>query len=453
MMRDGPLLPGPRARAHRRLPRAPGRPLRRGRRRAQPAHRQADPDRHRAGRRRPGQRRARRPCGPPAGSATRAATGPSPRSATSTATPATGRRRGRDRASRSRVGGRQPARRARRRSRWCPALRAVRAVAVGGRRGRRRRRAAAADATVAPPAPAPALATPLLSFRRAPGVLVARPQPRRRSEAAVAEFAATLDDTSCVAVAVDGVPVGAARRRPAADPGQQPEAARRRRRARGARRRPPVHDRGPRRGAPAAGVVAGDLYLVGGGDPVLDELDLSGRERSQPGDRRRRRSTRSPTRRRRRACTQIEGAVVGDGTPLRRRVVRAELGNDVRGIEAGPYDALIVNDARVTGDPQRATEPAPGRGAGADRSCSTARGVTVGGAPAAGTAPAGAAIARLGAVGADARRSSARCWRRATTTPPRCWSRSSASPGGAAGTREAGLGRDDDDARRLGHRR
>ena len=36
MMRDGPLLPRPRPRAHRRLPRAPGRPLRRGRRRAQP---------------------------------------------------------------------------------------------------------------------------------------------------------------------------------------------------------------------------------------------------------------------------------------------------------------------------------------------------------------------------------------------------------------------------------
>ena len=32
--------------------------------------------------------------------------------------------------------------------------------------------------------------------------------------------------------------------------------------------------------------------------------------------------------------------------------------NDVRGIEAGPYDALLVNDARVTGDPLRATEPA-----------------------------------------------------------------------------------------------
>ena len=44
------LLPRPRARADRRLPRAPGRPLRRGRRRAQPGVRQADPDGDRAGR-------------------------------------------------------------------------------------------------------------------------------------------------------------------------------------------------------------------------------------------------------------------------------------------------------------------------------------------------------------------------------------------------------------------
>ena len=51
--------------------------------------RQADPRRHRAGRRRSRTTPARRRCGPAAGSATRAATGPSPPSATSTATPAT----------------------------------------------------------------------------------------------------------------------------------------------------------------------------------------------------------------------------------------------------------------------------------------------------------------------------------------------------------------------------
>ena len=52
------LLPRPRAGADRRLPRAPGRPVRRGRRRALARHRQADPDRDRARRCRSGQRRS-----------------------------------------------------------------------------------------------------------------------------------------------------------------------------------------------------------------------------------------------------------------------------------------------------------------------------------------------------------------------------------------------------------
>ena len=58
LMRDGPLLPRPRPRAHRRLPRAPGRPLRGGRRRDLRRDRQADPHRHRAGGRRSRQPRA-----------------------------------------------------------------------------------------------------------------------------------------------------------------------------------------------------------------------------------------------------------------------------------------------------------------------------------------------------------------------------------------------------------
>ncbi len=63
----------------------------------------------------------------------------------------------------------------------------------------------------------------------------------------------------------------------------------------------------------------------------------------------------------------------------------------MRGIEAGPYDALLVNDARVTGDPLRASEPA----AAAARELTqllAARGVTVAGTPSAGTAPAGTTV-------------------------------------------------------------
>ena len=54
----------------------------------------------------------------------------------------------------------------------------------------------------------------------------------------------------------------------------------------------------------------------------------------------------------------IDGAVVGDGTRYDDEFFAPSWVNDVRGIEAGPYDALLVNDARVTGDPLRAADPA-----------------------------------------------------------------------------------------------
>ena len=83
LMRDGPLLPRPRARADRRVPRAPGRALRAGGGRGLRRDRQADPHRDRARGRRPRQRRARGRSARPGGSATRRRTGPCARSSTS----------------------------------------------------------------------------------------------------------------------------------------------------------------------------------------------------------------------------------------------------------------------------------------------------------------------------------------------------------------------------------
>ena len=86
------LLPGPRARAHRRVPRAPGPPLREGRARGVGAPRQAGAVRHRAGvhRSRLRQRRAGRACARRGGSATRARTAPSRRCARWSTTPSSG---------------------------------------------------------------------------------------------------------------------------------------------------------------------------------------------------------------------------------------------------------------------------------------------------------------------------------------------------------------------------
>ena len=168
----------------------------------QPAHRQADPHRHRAGRRRSRPTPARRPCGRRAGCATRAATGPSPRSATCTATPRY--RRAATASTDAQRRRRPPGRRPRRPGARSRPLLLARAVALGRRRGRRGADAAADDRRRPPPparaADHAAAVVPARAGRRSPATSTST-----RSEPAVAAFGATLDDTSCVAVAVDGV--------------------------------------------------------------------------------------------------------------------------------------------------------------------------------------------------------------------------------------------------------
>ena len=143
-------------------------------------------------------------------------------------------------------GAAQPARRPRRRCAR-PRRRAVRAVAMGGVERRRRRAAAAVDRRPARTV-GDALATPLLSFRRAPGVL-SRDVNLAPFQAEVDEFAATLDAPSCVAVAVDGVPVGSARADTPLIPASNQKLLVAAVALRGARQRLHVHDRGARGGA------------------------------------------------------------------------------------------------------------------------------------------------------------------------------------------------------------
>ena len=100
---------------------------------------------------------------------------------------------------------------------------------------------------------------------------------------------------------------------------------------------------------------------------------------------------------------RIDGSVVGDGSRYDDEWFAPSWDNDVRGIEAGPYDALVVNDARVTGDPSRASDPAEGA-AREFAALLAQRGVTVGGAPIAGVDAAGGDHDRVGLIGTDRRR-------------------------------------------------
>ena len=303
-MRDGRFYPGPRARAHRRLPRAPGRPLRRGRRRAQSTRTGkpiltatelavADPDNAGSGGR-PRHRAALLPVGNRAvtalGHLYRYARHRRRRRAGAiVAVTATEPRRRRRSPCSSRAGARAGAG-------------AVRPLALRRRPHGARRHVDAAHRRWPPPATgarAAALTTPLLSFRRVPGLIGARPQPERLPGSRSQAFADTLDATSCVVGRRStACPSAQPQRRPAGDPGEQPEAARSapsRSTALGADYTFTTDVRGG--AAPAGGVVAGDLYLVGGGDPLLTSRRLSAAPTiTIHGDQRRRRSTRSPTR-------------------------------------------------------------------------------------------------------------------------------------------------------------
>jgi serine-type D-Ala-D-Ala carboxypeptidase/endopeptidase (penicillin-binding protein 4) len=234
-----------------------------------------------------------------------------------------------------------------------------------------------------PPEPARVLATPLLSFRRAPGLL-ARELSLDEFAAAVTEFGATLNDTSCVAVSLDGMPVAATRADVPLIPASNEKLLV------GALA---LDQLGPgyrftteaRAAAPQGGVVAGDLYLVGGGDPVLTSTTYPVENDLNP--------VTNPTSLDALAdavvgagVQQIDGAVIGDGSRYDDEWYVPSWSEDIRGIEAGPFDALLVNDARVTGDAQRADDPAEAAARELTQLLAD-RGVDVAGAARSGTAP------------------------------------------------------------------
>jgi D-alanyl-D-alanine carboxypeptidase/D-alanyl-D-alanine-endopeptidase (penicillin-binding protein 4) len=137
-------------------------------------------------------------------------------------------------------------------------------------------------------------------------------------------------------------------------------------------------------------VINGDVYLVGGGDPLLSgdwypnsdldrfpafnttSLDELARNLAAAG------------------VAQINGEVLGDGSRYDDELYAPGWGADVNGIEAGPYDALLVNDARVLGDEQRSNDP---NQAGAREFVRILgeQGISVTGGAGTGTAPGGAA--------------------------------------------------------------
>ncbi len=238
---------------------------------------------------------------------------------------------------------------------------------------------------LAPPPPAPPLTTDLFTLRRIPA-LISRDLNIGDFRREVLAFLGAINDRSCVAVSVDGVPIGAQHADLAVIPASNMKllvAAVALDVLGPTFRYTTEVVAGP---VSAGGVVDGDLYLVGGGDPLLSSnwYPTSNLERYP---------VTSPTsldtladRVKAAGITQVTGAVVGDGTRYDDEFFAPGWGNGVAGLEAGPYDALLANDARVLGEDQRAGDPNAGA-AREFRRMLADRGIAVAGPAVAGVAP------------------------------------------------------------------
>lgn len=240
---------------------------------------------------------------------------------------------------------------------------------------------------VAPPPPRPALTTPLLSFRRTPGV-ISRRLNIDAFAAAVQPLLGALNQRSCVAVSVDSQPVGITSPDVQIIPAstQKLVVAAVALDVLGADFRYTTTVVGP---APSGGVLAGDLVIVGGGDPLLTASDYPIANDQYPAF-----NTTSLD-----ALADaivgagvstIQGSVLGDGSRYDDEFFAPGWADGVAVTEAGPYDALLVNDARQLGDPLKANDPSLGA-AQELRRLLTARGVSIAGGAGVGVAAAGAA--------------------------------------------------------------
>ena len=240
-----------------------------------------------------------------------------------------------------------------------------------------------ADTPVA--APSPALSTGVIAFRRIP-TIISRDLNTDAFTTAVSPLLGSLNDRSCAAVSVDGAPIGERNAAIAVIPASNQKI-------------PVAATALERLGAdfrytttvvaastPVGGVVEGDLFLVGGGDPLLssDWYPASNLEMHP---------VTSPTsldsladRVVAAGVTGINGAVVGDGSRYDDEYYAPGWGDGVAGLEGGPYDALMANDSRVLGDPLRGNDPAQAA-AREFTQLLEGRGVDVTGSAAAGTAP------------------------------------------------------------------
>jgi len=208
-----------------------------------------------------------------------------------------------------------------------------------------------------------ALSTPVLSVRRAPGVLSRRVNVSSLRQA-LQPLIDGLNDTSCVAVSVDGQLMAAGNSTVPVIPASNMKivTAAVANEVLGADTvftTRVMGNIGDEATVGQPGVVIGDLFLVGGGDPVLgtDWWPASLQQEHPPFGSTRLEELADEVVAK--GVTRVAGSVVGDGSRYDDEWYPPSWDPALQRVEAGPIDGLVVNDghdnpsdpAQVTDDP------------------------------------------------------------------------------------------------------
>jgi serine-type D-Ala-D-Ala carboxypeptidase/endopeptidase (penicillin-binding protein 4) len=242
------------------------------------------------------------------------------------------------------------------------------------------------------PAPVPHVVTPLVSLRREP-TTIATTMANEALVASLAPIGERVAPGSCLVVGVDGAPVyddaGATSVIPASNMKLVTAAVALE--VLGPDHRFTTEAKADQ--VPAGGTIAGNLYLVGGGDPVLGTNPYVAAAAAQvthpqpyvtPLETLADQIVAS-------GVTRITGSVIGDDSRYdAERFVPSWPASYATSREAGPLGALLVNDAAETLQPLRSAADPAVHGASVLTQLLRARGVTVAGGPARGVTPAGA---------------------------------------------------------------
>lgn len=203
-------------------------------------------------------------------------------------------------------------------------------------------------------APSPELSTGMFDYRRTPGALSSVASVNRLSDD-MQPLYAFVNDTSCVAIAVDGLPIDGVNE----DVQVIPASTQKLLVATVA-----LDLLGPEYRYTTTvtatgiedGVVTGDLYLIGGGDPLLTSDEYPIEDDAEPAFNTTSLDTLADAVVAA-GITRVDGAVIGDGTRYDDEWFVDSWAPDVPYIEAGPYDALMVNDSRVLYRSSRQDDP------------------------------------------------------------------------------------------------